>query len=82
MFSFSAPVLTLEPASGRLVQHWLPLSPELVEALRAAGHRRLTGTLNGAPIRLAQHTIEGQPGLLLSRQTLRAGIHVATICNS
>ncbi len=70
--SFAAPVLMLDAASGRFVQHWLPLSPEVVEALRNAGHRRLVGTLNGVPIRLAQHTIEGQPGLLLSRQTLRA----------
>ena len=69
--AFVAPVLLDEDAFPRM--HYLPVPAPVAEALGAARVRRLVGTLNGHPFRLAlQHRRTGERYLLASRALLRA----------
>ena len=62
---FLAPVLV---SAGGMTRHKLRLPDEVAEPLRAAGVRRLVGTVDGAPFRLAMHrSREGFSFLALSR---------------
>lgn len=68
--TFLAPVLLTR---GGMTPHKLALPVEVVAPLREAGARRLVGTLNGEPFRLALHrSRDGFSFLALSRDRMRA----------
>lgn len=67
---YLAPVLRLNVG---LRQHYLPVPPEIADALLAAGHRRVVATLNGTAFRRAiQGSRDGERFILLGRDILRA----------
>jgi hypothetical protein len=66
---FAAPILRLD---GAILHHYLPLPTEVADAFRAAGVRRLVGTLNGVPIRRAiQGRRNGERILIIGLDLLR-----------
>ena len=65
---FLSPVLLVR---GGMTPHKLPLPAEISDPLRAAKVRRIVGTLNGRPFRLAMHRSgEGFCYIALSRARL------------
>ena len=67
--AFLAPVLLTK---GGMTPHKLPLPDEIADPLREAKTRRLVGTLNGEPFRLAMHrSRDGFSFLALSRARMK-----------
>ena len=68
-FAYAAPVLR---HTDGMRMHYVPVPPEVADALREAGTRRIVGTINGHPIRRALHGIgDGDYQLLIGRRALR-----------
>ncbi|MEL6616906.1 MAG: YdeI/OmpD-associated family protein [Bacteroidota bacterium] len=68
-FEYAAPVLR-HPDGMKM--HFLPVPPEVAEALREAGTRRVVGTLNGHPFRRALHGIgNGEYQFLIGKKALQ-----------
>lgn len=69
-YAFAGPILRLDTG---LRQHYLPLPADVADAWRAAGVRRVVGTLNGHLVtRGIQGRRDGERYLLLGRALLRA----------
>ena len=68
-FEYAAPVLRSEEG---MRMHYIPVPPDVAEAIREAGTRRIVGTLNGHPIRRALHGIgNGAYQLWIGKKALR-----------
>ena len=68
-YQFAAPVLRLETG---MKQHYVPIPMEMAEALKEAGVRRVSATLNGHTLsRGIQGRKDGEKYLMLGRTILR-----------